>query len=166
MKQQLTANRIRDVLIYDKETGLFVWRITLSNRAIAGANAGSFDKARGYMTIRIDGHLHQAHRLAWMYVTGEWPKNEIDHRDTDKLNNRIKNLRDVTFSENQQNVRIPRRHNTSGYLGVTWIKKLGKWKAQITIGKRCINLGCYSDASVAHDAYVCAKREYHEGNTL
>lgn len=163
---QLTADRLRDVLMLNPETGEFTWTQTLSQRAVAGSNAGSLDKARGYMTVRIDSRLYQSHRLVWLYVTGEWPKREIDHIDTNKLNNKFSNLRDVSFSANQQNVRVPRRHNTSGYLGVTWDAKRGKWRAQITSGKKCINLGCYTDASVAHEAYVSAKREYHEGNTL
>jgi hypothetical protein len=163
---ELTATRLREVLSYDRLTGEFVWLMTLSNRALAGSAAGSFDKARGYLTIGVEGRLYQAHRLAWLYVTGEWPIGEIDHWDTNKLNNKWVNLRDVTFSMNQQNVRRPRSHNTSGYQGVVWDKRKSKWRAGLTKGGKFIYLGYFDDPAVAHQAYVAGKRIHHEGNTL
>lgn len=165
-RSDVTARRLREVLHYDPETGAFVWRVSLSNRALAGAPAGGIDKARGYLVIGLDGISYQAHRLAWLYVTGEWPKEEIDHWDTNKLNNRILNLRDVSFSTNQQNVRRPRRHNTSGYQGVVWDKRKKMWRAGLTKSGQFIYLGYFDDPKVAHQAYVAGKRVHHEGCTL
>ena len=99
----LTAEWLRAVLDYDPKTGLFHWRIDRGGRkARIGALAGSFD-ATGYIQIMIDGKNYKAHRLAWLYVTGNWPIGDIDHLNGERANNRWSNLREATKSINQQN---------------------------------------------------------------
>jgi hypothetical protein len=160
----LDQARLKSVLRYDRQTGLFRWKTTLNNRAPAGTVAGTYVRKNG-ICIRIDGVRYQAHRLVWLYVKGEWPKGQIDHRDGDHKNNALRNLRDVSHSTNQQNRRHPAKSNKSGFLGVSSLAN-GKFMASITINSKPIHLGRFDNPEIAHAAYVKAKRAIHQGNTL
>lgn len=154
---ELSVERLKAVLHYDPDTGIFTWLVTLSNRAVAGNEAGTIIH-HGYRAINIDGRRHLAHRLAWLYMTGEWPK-IIDHRDRDTGNNRFKNLRNGTQRLNNQNLGM-RRNNTTGFIGVT--KQKHGFVAQISHMGINRNIGSYSTAEEASDAYHKAKKELHE----
>ncbi len=158
-KTDLTAERLRELLDYNPETGVFTWRATGTGRRPNGT-AGSVNSKDGYVYMRIDGATHLGHRLAWFYQNGHWPRYFIDHIDGDRANNRICNLRDVSKAGNNQNIRSPRINNQSGFLGV--IKKRGKWDAQITICKRPTYIGTFDTAELAHEAYKAAKRKHHQ----
>ncbi len=164
--RELSATRLREVLRYDPGTGLFTWLVSPSSQVRAGDIAGSLDKRHGYIYIGIDGRLHFAHRLAWLYMTGAWPIRKIDHRNTVKNDNRFDNLRDVTQRVNLQNQIGPRSNSSSGYLGVAWDKARGKWISHIKTDGRQKFLGRFDDPAAAHAAYLSAKRELHEGNML
>jgi HNH endonuclease/AP2 domain len=153
-KLALSADRLREVLRYDPETGLFYWRISRGSVA-AGTQAGkrTWD---GYSVIRIDGTEHYAHRLAWLYVHGEHPTAEIDHKDRNPADNRIANLRQSSHAENTRN---RARHNRSGFKGVT--REGSKWRATISVGGRNIWLGYHPTAEKAAAAYDEAARLYH-----
>ena len=99
--KDITADRARELLHYDPETGVFTRRVA-SGKTHVGDVTGS-KNALGYMMVGVDGSRYLAHRLAWLYTYGEWPKQDIDHIDQDKANNRIANLRDVSRSANNQN---------------------------------------------------------------
>ena len=114
--KNISAERIRELLHYDPLTGIFIWKVTLSNRAKAGSICNY--KSHGYISIRINGLLYGAHRLSWVYMTGEWPDEEIDHKDTHILNNKWGNLRKATKLQNRQNMSFRKKQNTSGYKGV------------------------------------------------
>lgn len=157
----LTAESLRSVLRYDAETGVFTW---LSGRC-KGAEAGTVD-ARGYIRIGIARRIYKAHRLAWLYVHGAWPTNEIDHIDGDHGNNRLANLRDVPRQVNQQNLRRPHKRGRSGILGVSLHKQSGKWRARVWVNGRNKSLGLFERAEEAKASYVAAKRQEHEGSTL
>lgn len=165
MKKQLTAERLREVLLYDPHTGLFTWR----GRRGLGANAANTEGApagsigtKGYVAITVDGHPgYKAHRLAWLYMTGEWPTEQIDHRDTVRHNNAWDNLRLATLAQNAQNQQRPSKNNKSGYLGVTWDAKQCKWAATIYVNGRNKRLGRHKTAEAAHSAYMAAKMIYH-----
>lgn len=163
MKKALTAQRLREVLRYDPETGCFTWLVMLSNKGPVGAEAGSPDK-RNYIQIGIDGRDYKAHRLAWMYMTGEWPTMEIDHRNTVQSDNRLENLRELPHRHNAENQRAPRVNNKVGLLGVS--PSGGKFKAQIQVAGRQFNLGRFDTPEQAHESYIAAKRERHAGGTL
>lgn len=140
--------RVRELLRYCPETGLFQWRVTLSNRAKAGSQAGAPNN-KGYVEIKIDGVRYKAHRLAWLYVYEQDPGDcEIDHEDLNKGNNSIGNLRLATRKQNNENIPTP-KNNTSGVRGVSFQKKDKRWTAYIYHDKKRIHLGSFNDVESA-----------------
>lgn len=135
---KVTAERVREVLAYDPETGVFTWRIHRASNARAGDVAGTSDN--GYIKIWIDGRQYRAHRLAWLYVHGVWPAHEIDHINRDKTDTRIANLRPVTRKQNCEN-QSALRPNTSGHRGVSWNTRQREWIAQIKHKRQGYHLG-------------------------
>jgi hypothetical protein len=161
-KVDLTAQRLRELLHYDPETGEFLWRTTGKGRR-QDCRAGTIESPRGYVFINIDGRIWRSHRLAWLYVHGEWPKQQIDHINGNKTDNRIANLRDVSSGENTQNRSAPLSNNKSGFLGVTWKKTLGRWVANICHCGTPQYLGAFDTPEEASAAYLAAKRRLHRG---
>ena len=139
----ISQKRLHELLAYDPESGVFVWKKPTSNRAKVGQLAGYIDPS-GYVSIRLDGKLYRAHRLAWLYVHGESPSTHLDHIDGCPTNNRIANLREVTEQQNGFNRGVP-KHNTSGIKGVSWHKGAQKWVAHIHHGELEFHLGLFVD---------------------
>jgi hypothetical protein len=141
MEKQLTQKRLKEVLKYYPGSGIFTWRTTGSGRKrkIAGCK-----DSYGYIIIRIDGKNYKAHRLAWLYVHGYFPENQIDHIDKNPSNNKINNLREVSNQCNLRNTGNPIT-NTSGVKGVSWHKSNNKWGAYIKISEKTKYLGCYKN---------------------
>ena len=158
MLQELTAERLRELLAYDASTGIFTWRKS-KGAARAGNTAGT-PHSRGYWTITIDGNGHLAHRLAWLYVHGKWPERALDHINRLRRDCRIANLREVSGSQNAQN-KSQQSNNTSGYRGVTWHKQLRRWVAQITIHRKHRHIGLFDTAEAASAAYQAAAKTMH-----
>lgn len=167
--ESLSRERLFEVLSYSQETGEFHWRArpnSRSPRPIAGDLAGHLNE-HGYTVIRIDGALYKAHRLAWLHVTGSWPRGVIDHVNGNHSDNRICNLRDVSDLVNNQNIRSPQRNNRVGLLGVSLKPDMKRpWAAQIQDGGKVRRLGFFDSPEAAHQAYLEAKRRLHEGCTL
>jgi hypothetical protein len=155
----VTAGRLREVLSYDPETGVFVWRERLSTRTRVGDVAGCPCKTNGYVLIRIDGRGYYAHRLAWLYMHGSFPPDEIDHRDGDRANNKLDNLRACSHAQNQKN--RPRQRNKSGFKGVRLERRTGKWFAAIASNGKQTHLGTYHTPEAAHAAYCAAAANLH-----
>lgn len=151
MRECLTQERLREVLRYDPDTGLFVWLVSTSNRVAVGQIAGSRE-SYGYWVIGVDGTVYRAQRLAWLYMTGEWPPALVDHRNLDRKDNRWRNLRLATHSQNHANAGLI-ASNSSGHKGVSKNKRLGKWHACIMVDKRRFHLGFFSDIAAAAAAY-------------
>jgi len=152
-RQQLTAERLRKLLHYDPANGAFTHAAAASQMP-AGSEAGYVDD-NGYLVISVDGYQDRAQRLAWLYMTGQWPARQVDHADTDKLNNRWANLRLATPAQNGQN--CPRKsNNKSGAKGVSWFKSGQKWRARITVSGREISLGYFNSFDEAKAAYASA----------
>lgn len=167
---KITAEYLRAILSYDPDTGEFLWKYrpremfaTLNayavwNSRFAGKSAGG-SKSR-YEQIGIYGTRYQAHCLAWMYMTGQWPDKEVDHINLDKHDNRFANLRLASRSENARNIRAFRT-NTSGVKGVCWNAKSNKWQAAIRLHGQKIHLGLHDSIDDAASAYAKAAECYH-----
>mgnify|MGYP000223524280 CR=1 FL=1 len=158
--RQLTQTRLRELLHYDPKTGLFVWR-TNRRGMRTGVRAGYVKvfKNVSYLNIRVDGRHYRAGRLAFLYMTGEWPPDEIDHRDCDGLNNRWENLRAATRSQNRANSRLS-SNSLTGYKGVTYHRKSCRYRAWIQVGGKGHYLGRFDTPEEAHAAYVAAAKKY------
>jgi hypothetical protein len=152
----LTAERLREVLHYNSETGNFTWRIP-RRRVHAGDVAGS-RSGKGYFVIRVDYRLYRAHRLAYLYMTGVWPTAEIDHKDTDRSNNRWHNLREATSAQNSQNSGRQKR-NISGFKGVSRYGR--RWCAMITANGERYRSGSFRTPEEAAYAYAAAAKHLH-----
>lgn len=160
---ELTQDELKSALHYDPASGVFTWIRSLRKAPLMNREAGSRSQA-GYRVIRLNGTLYKAHRLAWLYVYGQWPKNSIDHINGNKLDNRIANLRDVPHAENMQNRRAPHANNTTGALGVS--RSRNKYLAQLRIEGRVTYLGTFPSLSEAKTSYLAAKRLAHRGCTI
>jgi len=158
----LTQVRLKELLDYNPETGVFVWKVKPARRIMIGDVAGSFREGRVF--IRINKRTHRASRLAWLYMTGKWPVGEVDHKDTVSSNNAWLNLRDVSRQINQQNTCRAMSTNVCGFLGVS--QKPWGYMARIYAGGKQHYLGTFRSAESAHVVYVEAKRKLHGGNTL
>jgi len=164
-KTELTAERARALLTYNAATGLLTRRVSLSRSVKIGEVAGYAPPTKRYLYLFVDGHRYFAHRIVWLMCTGRWPTGQIDHINGDRTDNRLDNLREVSNQVNGQNKRIPKRGNTSGLLGVSWMTQAGKWRAQIKTEAGMLYLGLFTDKFVAHEAYLTAKKVYHAGAT-
>lgn len=160
----ITAARLRELLLYNEQSGQFVWLVS-RGKAAAGKIAGSTNRG-GYIEIRIDKKTYLAHRLAFLWVAGEMPSGEIDHIDGNRSNNALSNLRDVNGFVNHQNQRRAHKSNRTGLLGVSWRESKGRYRASIDVDGRKIHLGYFSDKEAAHAAYINAKRAMHKGCTI
>jgi hypothetical protein len=151
-----TADQVRRKFHYDSATGVFIHRAS-------GATAGS-RRADGRIALTIGGKSFAAHRIAWLYETGNWPLAEIDHLDGDPGNNRFANLRDVDRKTNMQNQRSAHSDNALGVLGVH--RENDRFMAQISINGRPKRIGYFDTLEEAHNAYLDMKRRVHPGNLL
>ena len=157
----LTQERLRQLLDYDPDTGVFTWRACACRRIRAGTPAGG--ALGSYTRIVIDYRSHAAHRLAFLYCTGEMPIGEVDHIDGNGFNNSWVNLRDCNRSQNQQN-RAVKKSSRSGLIGVTTLKT--GYQAFIQLNGNKVYLGRYSTAQAAHQAYCEAKYNAHTFNPI
>lgn len=145
---------------YDQETGIFTYKVRRSQACKVGSIAGSVCKKDGYVRIRINDKAYLAHRLAWLYVHGEMPEEQIDHINGKRSDNRISNLRKAHLEENAKNRNL-QRNNSSGFKGVTYSHRHRKWAARIQHDKKQYFLGFFGSPEDAHQAYVEAATRLH-----
>jgi hypothetical protein len=181
----LTAEQLRAVLHYDPDTGFFRWREGIfhwraglpagteaecgpSKRPYVHIVLGTTSKGmqnRRYVLLGIQRRVYRAHRLAWLYVHGRWPENDIDHINGDGCDNRIANLREATTAENAMN-RVRRADNTSGIKGVSWNKRSSQWLVHVGFQGKIVHGGLFDTieeakaarealASRLHGEFVC-----------
>jgi len=160
MRIVITQDRLKELLDYDPDTGIFVWKTRTSNSVRVGDVAGCSDGC-GYTVIKVDKRLYRGHRLAWLYIHGTMPDDELDHINGDGMDNRIANLRQVTRRQNMQNLRSGHRDSTSRYLGVSWNPRDSNWRAVIVTNGRKQHLGHFKIEEDARDAYLAAKAILH-----
>lgn len=151
MNAVLTQSYLKSILRYDPEIGRFFWIVSLK-KGIAGKMAGNL-KSDGYRHISINGKNFFEHRLAWMYVNGEFPEFQLDHINHNRSDNRMQNLRAVSGQENCRN-RPMQNNNSSGVTGVSWHARDGRWRAYIKNAGKAKHLGVFSDYFEA----VCARK--------
>ncbi len=158
-ESKLTQSRLKYLLSYNSETGIFAWKNPPSNRVKVGDEAGAIHSRNKYICIRLDSSAHLAHRLAWLYTYGVWPQDQIDHIDGIRNNNCIANLCEVNSVENHKNTKLHGR-NTSGNPGVSFYKKRAKWTASISVDGKRKHLGIFVDKGDAIQARKKAEIEY------
>lgn len=156
---KLTQDRLKELLDYDPETGVFIWKIDLIKQKTKEKIAGCLHKNSGYHHITINGHKHKAHRLAFLYMEGYFPENQIDHIDRNRSNNRWDNLREVSRTCNARNSNIP-KNNKSGVVGVCWHKLNNKWISSIMVFGRTVHLGYFDNIIEAAKARWEAELKY------
>lgn len=169
-RKELTADQVRSLLDYYPETGEFIWKMRIGtvfevskfNAIHAGQPAGHLD-ARGYRRLKIFGDYHAGHRIAWLWMTGEWPPEDIDHINCNKSDNRFSNLRLANRSQNIAN-QGARADNKLGLKGVCFKPKSRgsrHYHAQIKKDGKVYSLGYFATAEEGHAAYVAAAAEKH-----
>ena len=154
----LTQDRLKELLDYNPETGKFRW-IKCKRKDLIGKIAGG-SVGIGYIGIMIDYKHYRSHRLAWFYMTGFWPKDQIDHINHIRDDNRFVNLREATQIDNLKNLRM-RDSNISGVMGVSWDKRRNKWRASIKVNGKSMTIGRFEDFNNAVSARKSA--EYKHG---
>lgn len=154
----ITQSELKELLHYEPKTGVFTWLV--SHQRIRVGDVAGGNVCQDYTRIQINGVRYKAHRLAWLYVHGSFPPHEIDHRNQTKSDNRWRNLRLATSSENKRNVGINSR-NTSGFKGVSWNKTAKKWEAYGRLNGGNKNLGGFDSAELASAAYQAFAKRHH-----
>ncbi len=154
----MRTNRLREILNYNPETGIFSWKNPNQGKAKKGQIINGWNAGKGYKMVGLDFHRYYLHRLAWQYVYGKPPKNQIDHINCIKTDNRICNLREATATQNAHNMLS--RKNISGYKGVYFERRTGKWFSAIRANGKSIHLGTFNAPQKAHDAYAKAARKH------
>lgn len=152
----LTQDELKSFLMYDAKTGLFHWREAKTGQGRgmprkAGDLAGGLNNRSGYIVIYIGGKAYYAHRLAWLYVYGSWPKNYVDHINENRADNRIMNLRDVPSGTNLLN-------RSKEGIGVRKRKDRSTWTAYIGVNDRKVILGNFQTENEALAARLAAKK--------
>ena len=173
----LIQDRLKEVLQYDPETGIFTWKKRAKeqfrkergcnqwNTRYAGKEAGSIGD--GYIQIKIDKCTYRAHRLAWLHVYGEWPRENMDHINHIRTDNRIKNLREATHAQNGRNAKKS-RNNTSGTTGVYWYKNINKWVAGIRVDGKNKYGGLFKNKkdAISRRKKMNAEHGFHENHGM
>jgi len=150
-----SLDQVKELVHYDPLTGVFTWRKSPHYWVKEGSRADSTYDTAGYRKVNLLGGNHAAHRLAWFYCTGEWPKTGLDHKNTVRDDNRLDNLRLATPSQNSQN----RKGVERGLKGTTWHN--GSWRAQIMFQRSNYHLGSYLTQEEAHEAYKIGAAYFH-----
>ncbi len=148
-RESITQADVIELLNYDQSTGVFTWK--KKRRGVVLGKPLGTSNGNGYLRITVCGSSCYAHRLAWLYMNGEWPADEIDHINGIKSDNRIANLRSVSGKQNAQ--------NKPSATGVSWHKRAGKWQAHICVHKKRSYLGLFDSFDAARIKYIEAKKE-------
>ena len=156
MSQELSQDLLHELFNY--KDGHLYWKQAKQRRNLS--KPAGWVRKDGYVAMRINGKAYLAHRLVFLMHHGHLPK-EIDHIDGNKSNNAIENLRPATHSQNMHNAGKP-KNNTSGFKGVSWHKKTGKWQARIRINDKQKYLGLFDTAEEAHQVYCENAKTSHK----
>jgi len=160
----LGADELKLLLRYEPDTGLFFWLPRPDDKQWSSRHAHkqAGDLSRGYVRIRVNKQGYKAHRLAWLFVTGEYPPDTIDHIDGDRENNRLTNLRPATYSQNMCNTG-PRATNKTGAKGVYFDRRASKYRVDIKFNGIKTYVGHFPDLTTAQKARAAAAESLHKG---
>lgn len=158
-EESISVERLNKLFCYDPKTGILTNKIKRSSRAIKGAISGKVND-QGYLCVCVDRVCVRVHRLVFAMYYGKWPKQQIDHSNGNRSDNRIENLREATHSQNLQNTK-KRENNTSGVHGVHWSKRAKKWQVQIEHQRKRIYIGIFENLTDATFARKEAEKKYH-----
>lgn len=160
----ITLSELKAFVTYNPDTGVFTRNIRPTNgRGYIGEPVGV--PHNGYLRCHINKSHVFAHRLAWLWMTGEWPISQIDHINGIRSDNRWCNLRSADAFTNNHNRTKANKNNRSGFLGVKILPN-NMYQARIRVNKKLITLGNATTAEEAHKLYLTAKRVLHAGNML
>lgn len=148
---------LRRYIKYDAESGVFTWLDRPPYSSVRVGDVAGY-RSNANIVVKLRGRLLYAHVVAWWFVTGEWPKNEVDHKNVDGFDNRFENLRRATRTQNACNRRASSKTG-AGLKGA--FTQDGRWLGQIVVGGRQIYLGRFDTEEAAHAAYTAASRKYH-----
>lgn len=157
-QERITLDYLRSILDYEPETGRLIWRVSQPNGRPSAGDIAGYVGSRGYVCIKLKRKLYLAHRLVWFYVNGEWPEDQVDHKNGDPSDNRIENLRVATAAQNRVNAKLS-KNNKIGLKGVHY-SKLG-WTAVIYKNYKPIVLGHFITPQEAKRAYDDAAEAMH-----
>lgn len=164
MQYGTEPSELRELLIYEPDTGHLYWRVRAGRygRIQPGSVAGGVNRTTGYHNVKLPKAKWPVptHRIAWAWMTGEWPEHEIDHINRVRSDNRWINLRKATLQENMLN-KSKYKNNTSGCPGVMWHKPSGKWAVCIGVNRKKRHLGYFHDKQEAVNVYLSAKSVLH-----
>ena len=152
----LTQEQLKQKLNYDPSTGLFTWKAGKYSGRIAGTVVGHLPDG-GYIRIQINKKSYMAHRLAWLYVYGEFPTQLLDHKNRNRIDNRISNLREASDALNSKNQSLY-KNNVSGFHGVT--KHGNRWRARINVNGVKLHLGVFDTIEEAAECRKQAESKY------
>lgn len=160
----MTQEELKKLLYYDPDTGIFTWLVQANNRFKVGSEAGTINKnlktGKSYIDIKIRGKVYyNAGKLAFLYMTGKFPEDQVDHINGNGIDNRWNNIRKVTRLVNSQN-RRKYANNSSGVVGVRWYCRVNKWASGINVNKKAIHLGYFNDFTDAVRARRLAEIQY------
>ena len=157
----LTQAELKEFVCYSPDTGVFTWVKSSAKRIKVGSIAGNIDD--GYIKFKIKYKSYRAHRLAWLYMTGNFPDYglEIDHKNMNRSDNRWANLRIATKAQNMQNRNVF-KNSKSGFKGVSWDKDQNRWRARMLINKINKHLGFSETAEGAYELYKSAAEKHHK----
>lgn len=168
-KTKISIDRVKELLQYEAETGNLIWKEDIfcgrgkGRPVVRKGDIAGYLNPQGYLEVGIDSYIYKGHTLSFVINHGRWPVARLDHRDQNKSNNRIDNLREVTATENSQNCHQPNEtpKRTSSSRGVYWDKSTGFWRAKITANKKTLYLGSFRSEEEAAKVYVEAKNKLH-----
>lgn len=150
---------VKKLFHYDAESGKLLWRYGNGRNVKPWQEAKALN-GKGYVCVKVLGKNYPAHRIIWLYVHGDFPKQFIDHKNRVRNDNRLCNLRDVSRSDNAQNISLP-SHNKSGHIGVSWIKTHNSWTVYVAVNKKNKWLGYYKNLDDAITARKEAEKKYY-----
>ena len=161
----LTQERVRALYAYDAETGIVTRRISLGGNSVVGSVVGAPDGNKGYLRVRLEGKTVSLTRIIWLYMTGELPALQVDHKDRNKINNRWQNLRLATNAQNKCNSGV-RKDSGTGIKGVHLDKRTGRYRAKISVQGKRINLGFFATLEEAAKARADAEHLHGEFSNM